>query len=336
MVIENLARYLHTYKVLVIKSTVPIGTCEWVEKILCDQYGVSREYFDIVSNPEFLREGTAVYDFMNPDRIVVGCSRDNVLPYMKSIYQSFIDKGTPFLICNTATAETIKYAANTFLAMKICYINEIASLCRKTNSDIKIVAQGMGLDPRIGKHFLNPGPGFGGSCLPKDTQGIINKAHELHVTVPVIEAILESNKIHQKNAFDMVSEALDHNLAGKTIAILGLSFKAETDDIRYSPAIPIIAQLVEKGAIVKAYDPAAMHNMRAIFPNIRYEISCMDAIEDADAIIVLTEWEEFKKIDLRKAALLLKNRIVIDMRNILNNKELRNLDFYVRGVGCSQ
>ncbi len=331
-VIRDIAHYLTSYKVIVIKSTVPVGTAEWVRNILVNEYQISEDNFDIVSNPEFLREGTAIYDFMNPDRVVIGYSDDKALHIMQNVYYPFMASKVPFIVANNATAEIIKYASNTFLAMKISFINEIASICRKTNGDIQGVADGIGSDPRIGKLFLKPGPGFGGSCLPKDTQALMNKAKELHLNTPLINAILESNAIHQERAFDMVYEALDGNLKGKTIAILGLAFKADTDDIRYSPAIPVIKKLLQHGVNIKAYDPVAMENMGLVFPEITYCNSYLEAVKDADACIVLTEWKEFSNIDLDDAVQSLKQRIIIDMRNVLDKNQLKKLRFNVYSV----
>lgn len=330
--IHDITAYIDTYKIIVIKSTVPIGTGTWLKNELLTTYQIPSTHFDIISNPEFLREGNAIFDFMHPDRIVIGHTNERALAIMKNIYQPFITKNVPVLACNSSTAEAIKYASNIFLAMKICFINEIATICRNIDSDIKAVSHGIGLDPRIGPHFLNPGPGFGGSCLPKDTQALISLAKKLQVEIPLINAILTSNTIQQKKAYDLLMEAFNGNITGKTIAILGLAFKADTDDIRDSPAIPLIKLLREAGASIKAYDPKAIASMTAIYPDISYCTDYLDAITNSDAMIILTEWHEFKSIDLCHAASCMQHPIIIDMRCIIDKTECCHAGFRYFGI----
>ena len=327
MISENMS----SYKVIVIKSTVPIGTCAKVRAILQD-YGVVPDQFDMVSNPEFLREGAAVSDFLQPDRIVIGVESEYARVIMQDIYQPMIDRHIPFVCTNLQTSETIKYASNALLAAKISFINEIANLCDATGASVYTVGKAMGLDRRIGPLFLNPGPGFGGSCFPKDCQALMYQAHAYGVDMKIVEATLQANENQKSIAFKKLSKLLQ-TVDGKTIAVLGLAFKANTDDIRYSPSIKIIQQLLENGALVNAYDPAASENMKKIFPHITYAATPYEALLGADACVVMTEWPEFKVLDLEKIAVTMKQKIVVDMRGLLDKEKLYSLGFAIDTIG---
>jgi UDPglucose 6-dehydrogenase len=296
-----------TYRVICIKSTVPIGTAAAVKKMLsqlCPQ-GV----FDIVSNPEFLREGCALKDFMMPDRIVLGSSSEKALTILKEIYQPLLQRNIPLFITDNITAETIKYASNAFLAVKLAYINEIADFCEKTGANIFDVAHGMGLDSRIGNKFLTPGPGFGGSCFPKDSTALLKKAAEVGTPLRIVQASLDANKARKKGIVPKLKNLVAGSLSGKTIAVLGLAFKANTDDIRESAALDVIYDLLQEKAYIKAYDPLAIENMQKIIPDIYYAHSAEDALHNADAALVLTEWQEFKTLNYQIP--------ILDTRNIV-------------------
>jgi UDPglucose 6-dehydrogenase len=302
------------YRLICIKSTVPIGTTDLINNALLER--VSSDTFDVVFNPEFLREGCALRDFAEPERIVIGLGSEKARAIMEEIYAPLKRKGVPFFVTNAVTAETIKYASNAFLAVKISYINEMANLCEKTGAHIYDVAHGMGLDSRIGNKFLTPGPGFGGSCFPKDSHALLKKAEEAHVQLRIVTAALEANDFQKKHVVDKLQSLLRHNLKGQTIAILGLAFKANTDDVRESAAIDVIKQLLAQGATIRAYDPLAMENMKKIMPAIYYASSLQDALADSDAAIILTEWDEFKQIGMSKNQHSYKLPI-LDTRNIL-------------------
>ncbi len=318
---------------LVLKSTLPIGT---VQHIL----GFIKKHADpsltvhIVSNPEFLREGTAINDTLNPDRIVIGSNTPDAVRAIQDLYQPLIRKNIPVLYTDLASAETIKYASNNFLAVKLSFINEIANLCDKTGANIQLVAKGIGMDKRIGQSFLSPGPGFGGSCLPKDTLGLLSTAQALGVPLLTVQAAVKANEYQQLMPYRKLKEFIPSNeLAGKTIALLGLSFKANTDDIRYSAALPIIRKLQAKGAHVHAFDPQAMQHMKNLFQEITYCETSYEAIKNADAILILTEWDEFKHLEYEKIKKRGKNIVIIDSRNIVDSCTLSKLGFLHAGIG---
>jgi UDPglucose 6-dehydrogenase len=326
-VFEQIIPHLSSYKLICIKSTVPIGTGNLLVTKL-QENGVNHENYDIVSNPEFLREGSAIHDFMAPDRIIIGAYSENARVCMKELYAPLINLQVPCFFTTLSSAEMIKYGSNSFLATKLSFINEIANLCDCTGADIVDVAYGMGLDKRIGAAFLKPGPGFGGSCFPKDCLALCMVANKMGRPLQLIETALVINE--QK-----LEQLLNYQLAGKTIALLGLAFKNNTDDIRYSPAITTIELLLEKGASIKAYDPAAIQNMKALFPNIIYESSMYNALQNADAAIILTEWEEFKSLDLIHAKKLMKTPILVDVRNLLDPALLKKYNFSFSLLGRS-
>ena len=327
MILPHLTRY----KVICVKSTVPIGTGQQLVALL-ESHGIQKKMYDLVSNPEFLREGTAISDFMNPDRIVIGAYSENAREYMRFLYEPLLQKEVPCVFTTLSSAETIKYASNAFLATKLSFINEIANLCDQTGADILDVALGMGLDKRIGSAFLKPGPGFGGSCFPKDLHALEHMGNYFGVHLNTVSAALHTNEEQKKKPVTKLLN-LCGSIAGKTISVLGLAFKSNTDDVRYSPAITTIEYLLENGARIKAFDPAAMPNMKKIFPDITYCNSAYESVSDADAIIIMTEWDEFKYLDVGLVAELVKSRVLVDSRNLLNKDELDKYHFNYSMMG---
>jgi UDPglucose 6-dehydrogenase len=328
-VAETIAEHMNGYKVVVTKSTVPTGTGRMIEQVI----GQNRRHdFSVVSNPEFLREGSAVADFLRPDRIVIGASDKRAVEVMKEIYSPLFLVETPFVITDVASAELIKYASNGFLAVKISFINEIARLCELMGADVHDVARGMGLDKRIGSKFLHPGPGFGGSCFPKDTAAAADLARQHGYEFRLIEATIEVNRATTARMTQKIGLAVG-DLAGKTAAVLGLSFKPETDDIRESPAVAIVRDLLAAGARVRAFDPAAMENARALLPEIHYAQDAYDCAEGADFLLLLTEWNEFRALDLERLASLLRSKTMVDLRNVYEPKEMKAAGWNYTAVG---
>jgi len=313
-VAKEIARYMNGYKVVVVKSTVPVGTCRRLKQLIQDHQAQPIP-FDIVSNPEFQREGSAIEDFMRPDRVTIGAESEQAIAIMKDIYNALYLIETPFVITSLETAEMIKYAANTFLATKVTFINEIANLCEMVGADVHHVAKAMGLDGRIGKKFLHPGPGFGGSCFPKDTRALSKIARESGYVFKILESVIEVNEEQKQRMVIKIKEKVG-NLKGKTIGILGLSFKPNTNDIRESSSIAIIQGLLAMGAKVKAFDPAAMEEAKAIFPGLEYGKDAYDVARGADALVLVTEWNQFRRLDLPRIKDLLKSPIFIDLRNV--------------------
>jgi UDPglucose 6-dehydrogenase len=330
-VAEAVADYMNGYKVVVTKSTVPTGTGRMIEKTIRERNGGGHE-FSIVSNPEFLREGSAVDDFLRPDRIVIGASDKRAIDVMKEIYSPLYLIETPFVVTDVASAELIKYASNGFLAVKISFINEIARLCEIMGADVHDVARGMGLDGRIGPKFLHPGPGFGGSCFPKDTSAAADLARQHGYTFRIIEATIEVNRETKARMIGRIRDAVGE-LRGKTAAVLGLSFKPETDDIRESPAIAVVCDLLGAGAAVRAFDPAAMDNTRSQLPGIHYAADAYDCATGADFLVLATEWNEFRALDLDQLARRLKSRTMVDLRNVYEPSEMRAGGWNYTGVG---
>lgn len=331
-VVNEIVPYLSSYKLICIKSTVPIGTCDSLIRLLI-QKGVDTKNFDVVSNPEFLREGMAIHDFMNPDRIVIGSMNQEAALMIENVYKALLTENTYVVHTSLLSSETIKYASNAFLACKLSFVNEIANLCEKTGAQISDVTYGMGLDPRIGASFLKPGPGFGGSCFPKDCQALLFCGNKNNIPLKMIETALEINEQQKKKAVEKLYELMESPLAGKTVAILGLAFKANTDDVRYSPAITAIEMLLAQNAHIQAYDPAAMDSMKKLFPTITYCPTAYDALLDADALVIMTEWNEFKYLDLKKVSEVMKGRIIVDMRNIFDQALMSTHKFIYSGVG---
>ncbi len=327
----ELADYLTGYTVIATKSTVPVGTGDDIESLISKKNPNAE--FDVVSLPEFLREGYAVYDFFNPDRIVVGSNSERATGVIKELYKPFNDKETELLIVGRRSSETIKYASNAFLALKIHYINEMANFCEKAGADITEVAQGMGLDKRIGNRFLNPGPGYGGSCFPKDTQAMAYMARQNDVEMTLVKAAIDGNAKRKVEMAERVIAAVK-NIELPKIAVLGLAFKNGTDDCRESPAIEIISELIERKMDIVAYDPKAMEGAKELLGNaIKYAPDVYSAAKDADALVVLTEWEEFSNIDLERISTLMKTKNIIDCRNMINFAEAKQFGFNYKGIG---
>ncbi len=330
-VAKEVARHMDGYKVVAVKSTVPVGTCRRVKQIIKD-HQLRPSAFDIVSNPEFQREGSAVEDFMRPDRVTIGAESEQAIAIMKDIYSALYLIETPFVITSLETAEMIKYAANAFLATKVSFINEIANLCELMGADVHHVARAMGLDGRIGKKFLHPGPGYGGSCFPKDTRALSRMAHEKGYLFKVLDAVIKVNDEQKRRMIDkIVGKAGD--VKGKTVGILGLSFKPNTDDIRESSSIVIIQGLLELGAKVKAFDPAAMEQTKAVLPGVEYGKDAYDVARRADVLVLATEWNQFRRLDLQRIKELLRTPIFIDLRNVYDPDQMRRLGFDYCGVG---
>lgn len=329
-VAQACARNLNGYKVIVTKSTVPIGTGKLIRSILAESQS---DDFSIVSNPEFLREGSAVKDFFEPDRVVIGVDSERAASIMREIYRPLHQAGVPFLVTDVVTAETIKYAANAFLAVKVTYINELANLCDVTGANIKDVAAGMALDSRISPKFLNPGPGFGGSCFPKDSLELALFARDNGVHLDVVDASLTANNRQAVVMVDKLQRLLNESVQGKTVAILGLAFKANTDDVRESPALRIIGELKRRGATIKAYDPIATKTMAVLEPTLEYCSDVYEAVAGADAAIVVTEWHEFVQMNLEEVKNRMRVPVILDTRNILDRKALCVLGFSADNVG---
>ncbi len=327
----SIAEHMNGYKVIVTKSTVPIGTGERLRKLIRDKQR-ARLNFGIVSNPEFLREGAAINDFMRPDRVVIGSSDEEAIAIMRDLYRPLYLIEAPFVITSLEAAELTKYAANAFLATKISFINEIANMCESIGCDVHDVARAMGMDGRIGNKFLHPGPGFGGSCFPKDTQALASVAREFGRDSLIVDAVIEVNR-RQRQAMVPKIQKLVGGLNGKTIAILGLAFKPETDDMREAPSINIIKGLIEGGAKVNAYDPVAMAEAKKILPKVNYVEDEYAAVKDADALVFVTEWNQFRALDMRRIRDLMKDPRIADLRNIYQPEDMRELGFEYVGVG---
>jgi len=308
------------YKVIVNKSTVPVGTGRWMKEF------VNRNV-DVVSNPEFLREGAAITDFMYPERVIIGAESEQAIAIMKDIYIPLYLKETPFVITSIETAELIKYACNAYLALKITFINEIANLCEYVGANVDDVARAMGLDSRIGSKFLHPGPGYGGSCFPKDIKALISKSKEVGYDFLLLKTTVEVNQRQREIAVKKIIDALSGEVKGRVIGILGLSFKPNTDDIRESPALYIAGRLIEEGAKVKAFDPAAMANAKSVLPQIRYEKNAYGVAEKADAIVLAVEWSQFRRLDLVRISRIMKEKIFVDLKNVYDKKQLQSLGF---------
>ncbi len=328
---KEIAQNMDGYKVVVVKSTVPVGTCRHLKKLIQENQ-VQPIPFDIVSNPEFQREGSAIEDFMRPDRVTIGTESEQAIAIMKDIYSALYLIETPFVITSLETAEMIKYAANTFLATKVSFINEIANLCEVMGADVHHVARAMGLDGRIGKKFLHPGPGYGGSCFPKDTRALSRMAKERGYTFKILDSVIQVNEEQRKRMVDKIKEKVG-DLRGKTIGILGLAFKPNTDDIRESSSIIIIQSLLAMGAKVKAFDPAAIEEAKTILPDVEYGKDAYDVAIGCDALVLVTEWNQFRRLDLHRLKNLLKTPIFIDLRNVYEPDQMKRLGFNYSGVG---
>ena len=328
---KDIAESINGYKVLVTKSTVPVGTGKWLRQFVEENLKIETD-FGVASNPEFLREGAAIQDFMRPDRVVIGSNEPQAIEVMKELYRPLYLIETPIVITSLEAAELIKYAANAFLATKITFINEIANLCDAIGCDVHDVARGMGMDNRIGRKFLHPGPGYGGSCFPKDTRALTTVADQFGVETRIVDAVIDANE-RQRDAMIPKIEKLVGGLSGKRIGVLGLSFKPETDDMRESPAIDIINALIARGASVSAFDPVAMEEAKHVLPDIEYAHDEYAAISGADALVIVTEWNQFRALDMDKVKSLLKSPKIADLRNIYEPADMRELGFEYVGVG---
>lgn len=329
---QEIAAHLTGYTVVVDKSTVPVGTARVVEGII--RKANPDANFDIASNPEFLREGSAIGDFMRPDRVVIGVESERARNLLKELYRPLYLLETPMVLTNLETAELIKYASNAFLAAKISFINEISALCEKTGADIKAISKGMGLDKRIGSKFLHAGPGYGGSCFPKDVSALIRIFHDNGLEPKILEAVTQVNQNQKLRMALKVKDLLGHNLTQKTIAVLGLTFKPETDDMREAPSLVILPELINAGAHIKACDPQGVKEARKLLPaSVEYVDSPYEAALDADALIILTEWNQFRALDLEKLKSQMNGNLFADFRNIYNRELAEKAGFTYIGVG---
>ena len=331
-VVQLISENLNSYKVIVTKSTVPIGTNRWINGQIKQK--AKDKMFDIVSNPEFLREGKAVYDFFHPDRIVIGTESEKAREIMKEIYRPLYLIQTPFVFTNIETAEMIKYAANSFLAMKITFINEVANLCEKVGADVHDVAKALGMDGRISPKFLHPGPGYGGSCFPKDTKAFAYIARQYKSPLSLVETVIKANEQQKLLMVRKIRRLGGGNLNNKTIGVLGLAFKQNTDDMRDSPAITIINELLKEGAIVQVYDPQAMGNAKKIFGNrVEYCKNEYEAAKNSDILVIVTDWNQFRGLDLQRIKKLMRKPVIADLRNLLDPEEVIQDGFEYEGTG---
>jgi UDPglucose 6-dehydrogenase len=329
--VREIAPHLSPGAVVITKSTVPVGTGDEIEAILREKRPEAA--IQVVSNPEFLREGAAIQDFKHPDRIVIGTEDERAGGVLAEIYRPLYLNAPPLVYVSRRTAELIKYAANAFLATKIGFINEIADLCEQVGADVQEVARGIGLDNRIGGKFLHAGPGFGGSCFPKDASALLKTAHDNGVALRIVETVAAVNEQRKRAMARKVVAALDGSIRGKTIAVLGLTFKPNTDDTRDSPAIPLIVALHDLGARVRAYDPAGMEQAKPQLPAVAYCTSAYSAAEGADAIVIATEWEQFRALDLGRLKSQMTRPVIVDLRNIYRTEEMKRAQFRYVGVG---
>jgi UDPglucose 6-dehydrogenase len=328
---EELGKILTDYKVIVDKSTVPVGTAQKVQEAIAKNY---KGEFDVVSNPEFLREGVAVDDFMKPDRVVIGTNSERARKVMGDLYAPFVRQGNPVIYMDERSSELTKYAANSFLAVKISFMNEIARLCEKLGADVDMVRKGIGSDERIGKRFLFPGIGYGGSCFPKDVQALVQSSSEVDYEFEILNAVMKVNEEQKLHLIAGIKKYFNNKLNGKKFALWGLAFKPNTDDIREAPALYMIDALIKEGAVITAFDPEAMKNVKdAIGEKINYAENQYDALKDADALIIATEWNEFRTPDFSKIAGSLKNKAIFDGRNLFDLATIRELGFHYESVG---
>jgi len=330
-VADNLGKLLKDYKVIVDKSTVPVGTADKVKKAISKH---SKVEFDVVSNPEFLREGFAVDDFLKPDRVVIGTRSEKAKKIMEELYKPYVRQGNPIIFMDEKSAELTKYAANAFLATKITFMNEIANLCEKMGADVDAVRIGIGSDDRIGKRFLFPGIGYGGSCFPKDVQALAKSAKDVAYDFKILDAVMGINEKQKTIIVPKIKEYFKGNLKGKRIALWGLAFKPDTDDIREAPALYIIDELTKEGAIITAYDPEAMNNVRNLIGDkINYANDEYDALKNADALVIATEWSLFRTPDFDTISTSLKNKVIFDGRNLYSLSQMKELGYFYSSIG---
>ena len=328
---KDIASIITDYKVVITKSTVPVGTADKVKAIFTQHTSVE---VDVVSNPEFLREGVAVDDFMKPDRVVVGTTSERAQKLMSELYGPYVRQGNPIIFMDERSSELTKYAANSFLATKITFMNEIANVCELVGADVDAVRRGIGADDRIGKRFLFPGIGYGGSCFPKDVQALAKSADEIGYDFKLLNSVMEVNEIQKKVLFEKVKNYFDGNLAGKKFALWGLAFKPGTDDIREAPALYIIEELLHAGAQVVAFDPEAMPNVKRLLGDtISFSENAYDALNDADALLIATEWSVFRNPDFELVGKKLKNKVIFDGRNLYDLQKMIDLGFYYNSIG---
>lgn len=328
---RGIGKALHGYTVIVDKSTVPVGTAKRVEGWIREANPEAD--FDVVSNPEFLREGAAVLDFQNPDRVVIGIDSDRARDVMSAIYQPIANQDIPILFTGRETAEVIKYAGNAFLALKIGFINEISDLCEAVGADVLEVAEGIGLDSRIGPKFLRPGPGYGGSCFPKDTLALVRTGEDAGSPQTIVDSVIRSNAARKRNMGDKIAAALGSSIKGKTVGLLGLTFKANTDDMRESPALDIVARLQEMGAKIRAYDPQGMDEAAHLLDLVEYCRDSYDAARGADVVAIVTEWAEFAALDLERLRDQMRSPHLVDLRNLIDPVRARAAGLNYVGIG---
>jgi UDPglucose 6-dehydrogenase len=328
---REIAGLMDGFTVVVTKSTVPVGTGDEIERIIRETRPDAD--FAVVSNPEFLREGAAIDDFKHPDRVVVGADDERARQVLTELYRPLYLNETPIVFTSRRTSELIKYAANAFLAMKVTYINEIADLCEAVGADVQQVARGIGLDNRIGSKFLHAGPGYGGSCFPKDTLALVRTARDVGAPIELVEATVRVNDARKKKMARKVADAVGGDLKGKRIGILGLTFKPNTDDMREAPSLEILPALQSMGAQICAFDPEGAHEAKALLPEVRFAPGPYEAIEDADAMVILTEWDQFRALDLDRVKLLMRTPVVVDLRNIYRPQDLRERGFTYSSIG---
>ncbi len=330
--VEQVVRHLTDYAVIVTKSTVPVGTGRQIAEIM--RRTRPEAEFDVASNPEFLREGSAIGDFMRPDRVVIGCDSERAQDVMRRLYRPLYLIETPIVFTNLETAELTKYAANAFLAMKITFINEMADLCEKVGADVQDVARGIGMDGRIGRKFLHAGPGFGGSCFPKDTLALMRIAQDAGAPSRLVEATVGVNDARKSSMAARVIRACDGSVHGKTIAVLGLTFKPDTDDMRDAPSLSLVGRLVDGGATVRAYDPVGMAAARPLLPgSVEFCADAGTALAGADALVVVTEWNEFRALSAERLTETMRGRVVVDLRNVFDPKTMRGVGLRYLGIG---
>lgn len=329
---RDLAKHLRGYTVIVDKSTVPIGTAKNVKRIITEENPTAD--FDVASNPEFLREGAAISDFMRPDRVVIGVETNRAAVALRELYRPLNLIETPIITTGLESAELIKYAANAFLATKISFINEISMLCEAVGADVHAVAKGMGLDGRIGRKFLHVGPGYGGSCFPKDTKALVRIAQENGTPIRIVESVIEVNEAQKARMINKIRNALGGSVSGKTLAVLGLTFKPETDDMRDAPALTILPKLLDNGAIIRAHDPKGMNEAKALLPEtIQYFDDIYATLERVDAVIILTEWNTYRGLDLERIRDNMQGKVFLDLRNIYEPARMRELGFEYYCIG---
>ena len=328
---RGIAAHLNGYKVIVTKSTVPVGTGERLRELIGARTKAAP--FDIVSNPEFLREGSAIEDFMRPNRVVIGAESPQAIAVMRDLYRPVYLIETPFVFTDVATAEMIKYASNTFLATKVSFINEVANLCEQMGADVQVVAKAMGLDHRIGPKFLHPGPGYGGSCFPKDITALIQTGQQAGSPMEIVEATARANVKQRMRMVEKIRAALGGQVRGKRLGVLGLSFKPNTNDVRDAPSLEILRRLQMEGAVIQAYDPAAMEDAQRVLPELALCANAYDAAAGADALVLMTEWNQFRNLDLDRIKASLRAPVFIDLRNVYEPARMAALGFQYTSIG---